>query len=214
MKLNSILLFLPLMIAISFSLNDSTGWVLRKNEKGIAVYTRYATGTNIKEIWIIDTVKSSLSAVVALLLDTKNYPEWVYKCRECKTLELINDQEQYDYEITELPWPFHNRDVISDSKISQDTLTNVVTINSIGNPDYMPDLGGIVRIRQFHSVYKLTKLVNGKIKIDYTLYGDPGGNIPTWLINASIVIGPYNTTVEMNKRLPLYQSASYPFIKE
>jgi hypothetical protein len=214
MKLNFTLLFLPLVIGISFSSNDSSDWVLRKNENGIAVYTRYTTGTNIKEIWVIDTVKSSLSAVVALLLDTKNYPAWVYRCIECKTLKLINDGEQYDYELTDVPWPFHNRDVITNSKISQDSLTKIVTINSIGDPDYLPDLGGIVRIRRFHSIYKLTKLESGKIRIDYTLYGDPGGNIPTWLINASIVIGPYNTTVEMNKLLPLYQSASYSFIKE
>ncbi len=214
MKLSSTLLFLPLIIAISLSSNDSASWVLRKNENGIAVYTRYATGSSIKEIWVIDTVKSSLSGVVALLLDTKNYPAWVYRCRECKTLKLINDWEQYDYELTDVLWPFDDRDVITDTKISQDSFTKTVTINSIGAPDYMPDVDGTVRIRQFHSVYKLSKLESGKIKVDYTLYGNPGGHIPAWLINASIVIGPYNSTLEMNKRLPQYQSASCSFIKE
>jgi len=208
------LLFLPLFILFNSSSVDPKGWDLRKNENGIAVYTRYTTNSNIKEIWVIDTVKSSMSAVVALLLDTKNYPRWVYKCKECKTLKSISDREEYDYELTNIPWPFHDREVITDSKISQDSLTKIVTVNSIAAPDFMPDTGAAVRIRQFHSVYKLTKLTKGKIKVDYTLWGNPGGNIPTWLINASIVIGPYNSTVEINKLLPLYQSATFPFIKE
>jgi hypothetical protein len=214
MKLKFTLLFLPLIITISISSNDSGSWNLRQNENGIAVYTRYTAGTNIKEIWVIDTVKSSMSAVVALLTDTKHYTSWVYKCVKCSTLKSISSTEEYDYELTDVPWPFHDRDVISDSKISQDSLTKIVTVNSTGIPDYIPDVKGVVRIRQFHSVYKITELTAGKIRIDYILYGDPGGNIPAWLINASIVIGPYNTTVVMNKLLPKYQWATFPFIKE
>lgn len=213
-KLNSALLLLPLIIAISLSSNDSAGWVLRKNKNGIAVYTRYAAGSNLKEIRVIDTVKSSLSGIVALLLDTKNYPTWVYRCSEYKTLKLINDQEQYNYELINVPWPFSDRDVVTDSKITQDSLTKAVTINTIVAPNYLPEAHGIVRIKQYHSVYILTKLVSGKIRIDYTGYADPGGNIPAWLINSNIVTGPYNSTLSMNNRLPQYQSGSYSFIKE
>src|SRR5450432_3287214 len=130
-KLNSVLLFLSLIIAIGFSAHDSGDWVLRKNKNGIAIYTRYTDGYSIKQLRLIDTVQSSLSGIVALLGDTKNYTEWVYHCSESKTLKLINDQEQYDYELISVPWPFNNRDLISDSKISQDSLTKTVTIITV-----------------------------------------------------------------------------------
>jgi len=78
----------------------------------------------------------------------------------------------------------------------------------------MPCNDNIVRIKQFHSVYTLTKLTNGLVKIDYELYADPGGDIPTWLINANIIIGPYNSTAAMNKQIPNYQLTTYSFIKE
>ncbi len=214
MKLNSILLFLPLIIVIGFSSNDSSDWVLRKNKNGIAVYTRYHEGSGIKEIWVIDTVNSSLSGVVAVLLDAENFHKWVYHCSEYKILKLINDREQYDYELTDVPWPFSDRDLITDSKISQDSLTKTVTISSMAAPGYIPDKPGILRIKQFQSVYTLTELGNGKIKIDYTAFGNPGGDIPDWLINANIVVGPYKSTFRMNKQLPQYQSASFSFIKE
>lgn len=208
------LLFLQLFISSHITSDRSKGWNLRKNENGIAVYTRYASNSDIKEIWVVDTVKTTLSAVVAVLLDTKNYSNWVYRCRICKTLKIINDKEQYDYELTSVPWPFEDRDVITDSKISQDSVTKVVTVNSKGAPDYIPDSTGVVRIKNFHSIYTLTKLTDGRIKVDYALYGDPGGNIPAWLINANIVVGPYNSTLEMNKQLAKYQSANYSFIIE
>jgi hypothetical protein len=211
---NRAFLFFLLIITISFSANDSGDWVLRKNKNGIAIYTRYEEGFSIKELKLVDTVQSSLSGVVGQLLDTKNYTAWVYHCSESKTLKLINDQEEYDYEVISVPWPFNNRDLISDSKISQDSLTKTVTINTVAAPTYIPEVEGVVRIKQFNSVYILTKLAAGKIRIDYTVYTDPGGNIPVWLINANIVSGPYNTFYAMNERLPQYQSASFLFIKE
>jgi hypothetical protein len=213
-KPNSVLIFFLFIITISFSANDSGSWVLRKNKNGIAIYTRYEDGFSIKELRLVDTVQSSLSGIVGLLLDTKNYTSWVYHCSESKTLKLINDQEEYDYELISVPWPFNDRDLISDSKISQDSSTKTVTINTVAAPGYIPDVDGVVRIKQFNSVYILTKLAGGKIKIDYTVYADPGGNIPVWLINANIVSGPYNTFFSMNERLSQYQSASFSFIKE
>lgn len=214
MKLRRILILAPLILVISFSLGDSNNWVLKRHENGIEVYTRDAVGYSIKQIRIIDTVKSSLSGIVAIILDLKNYPSWVYRCGAGKTLTLINNREQYDYELTDVPWPFENRDVITYSKIDQDSLTKTVTISSEAMPDYLPSVNGTVRIRQFHSLYVLKKLINGSVKVDYTLYADPGGDIPAWLVNATIIIGPYNSTAEMIKRLPQYQSMSYPFIKE
>jgi len=215
MRLNNTILFLPLLISTFLSLTDSNrDWVMKKNENGIAVYTSIKESHKIKEVKIIDTVRSSLSGIVALLNDTKNYPTWVYRCGGAKVLKSITDKEQYNYELTILPWPFDNREVITYSKVSQDSLTKIVTIESSAAPGYMPCNDNIVRIKQFHSVYTLTKLTNGLVKIDYELYADPGGDIPTWLINANIIIGPYNSTAAMNKQIPNYQLTTYSFIKE
>jgi len=214
MKTNSLLLFLPLIIVTTFSSTDSSTWVLRKSKNGISVYTRYAEGSSIKEVRVIDTVKSTYSAEVALLLDTKNFTKWVYHCTTYKVLKSINEQEQYYYLLTSVPFPFSNRDVVTDSKISQDSATKTVTINTIATPDFLPVVQGVVRIQHYHSIYTLTRLADGKLQIDYTAFGDPGGDIPDWLINANIVVGPYKTTLEMNKRLPQYQKASFAFIKE
>src|ERR1044071_4416289 len=80
---------------------DSTDWVLRKNENGIIVYTRLAEGSNLKEVKVVNEVNSALAGLVALLLDVKNYPNWIYACSEASTLKMLNEQEQYQHQTTD-----------------------------------------------------------------------------------------------------------------
>ena len=74
---------LALLIACcAFAFAETYSWVLQKKENGIAVYTRPMKGYDFKEVRVVNKVKSSLTAIVALLLDTKNYPKWQYGCKE------------------------------------------------------------------------------------------------------------------------------------
>jgi len=202
------------LLLSAFSDDDPANWALKKDENGIKVYTRYPPGSNLKEVRVVNNVKSSLSAIVSLLLDTKNYPGWIYACSEAQTLKLISDQEQYQYTVTNVPWPVSDRDVSAHFKVEQDSATRIVSVNSTGIPDYIPVKEGRVRVQHFQSNYKLTPLDSGMVKVEFELYVDPGGSVPAWLINANIVSAPYNTTAAMITQLPKYQSASYSFIKE
>lgn len=189
-------------------------WTLKKSDGGIDVYTRYMPTTTLKEVRVNNTVKSSLSGIVALLLDTKNYSNWIYACKEERTLKVISDREQYQYQVTKIPWPFSNRDLATDFKITQDSVTKVVTIASTCNPQLIAPQLGCVRIEHFQSTYILTPVAGGNVQVQFELFVDPGGSVPDWLINDNIVRAPYNTTVGMLDELPKYQSVKVPFIKE
>lgn len=203
-----------LLIAGFIPAQSQPDWTLKKNEDGIVVYTRYMPTSSLKEVRVSNTVKSSLSAIVALLLDTKNYPDWIYACKEERTLKVISNQEQYQYQVTKIPWPFSNRDLSTDLKISQDPATKVVTMASNCNPDFIAPQPACVRIQHFQSTYVLTPLSGGNVQVQFELFVDPGGSIPDWLINDNIVRAPYNTTVGMINQLPKYQSVKEPFISE
>src|SRR3954447_21774352 len=101
-----ILILLPL-----FFLSNGEEWKLKKNENGIEVYTRYAENSPLKEVRVVTVMQSSLAAIVALLLDIKNYPHWIYACSEASTLNVINDHDEHHYQVTRLPWPLSNRDM-------------------------------------------------------------------------------------------------------
>jgi ribosome-associated toxin RatA of RatAB toxin-antitoxin module len=210
----SFFFFIILFSLCRISSADSTDWVLQKNENGIAVYTRYAQGTHIKEVRVVNVVESSLSGLVALLLDVKNYPNWIYACSEASVLKEINSLEQYQYQVTDVPWPVSDRDVVSHFKLQQDSITKIVTAMNTAKPEYIPKKDDRVRVQHFQSNYKFTPLPDGKVKVEFELYVDPGGNVPDWLINSNIVTAPYKTTLALIKQLPDYQKASFDFIRE
>jgi hypothetical protein len=202
------------LLCTSFFNTESEGWELKKNENGIAVYTRLRSGSDFKDVRVVNTVTSSLAGIVALMLDTKNYTNWIYACRESNTLEVISAKEIINYQVTEVPWPFSDRDLISHFIIDQDTTSGIITIKKNGLPDYIPLKDQRVRLKNFRSMYRFTPLHDNQVLVELEYYIDPSGNIPAWLINSSIVEGPYQTTVGMIHQLPKYQSVSYAFIKE
>jgi hypothetical protein len=207
-----VLSFFTLLAGICIA--DSYNWKFRKYENGIAVYTRTLATSPIEEVKLVDTVKSSLSAIVALMNDSKNYSAWIYHCESAKTLKVISAYEEYKYELINVPWPFSNRDIVTDFKVSQDPVTKVVTMISSAAPDYLPATDGVVRIRDFYSIYKLTPLSNGTVRVEYELDVNPTGKIPAWLINANVVTGPFTSAVALTKQLPGYQFMCYAFIRE
>jgi hypothetical protein len=205
---------LSVLLCCLCSFYNGAQWELKKNENGIAVYTRAADNSDLKEIRVVNKVKSSLSGVIGLLLDTPNYPNWIYDCSIAKILKQVSKTEVYQYQVTHVPSPFDDRDIITDFKIMQDSKTKIVTTTSTALPNYIASKEGKVRIQHFHSSYKFTKVSRDSVLVEFELFADPGGDVPAWLVNSTIIRGPYNTTLEMVKQLPKYQSVTYSFIKE
>lgn len=214
MKLKSVLFFFTLLSVNALSTGDYYVWQLQKYENGIAVYIRPIKGYDFKEVRVVNKVKSNLSGIVGLLLDTKNYPKWQYGCSGTALLKKLNDQEFYNYQVTDLPWPLSDRDVVAHFKVTQDSITKVVTFAKTGMADYIPDKDDRVRVQHFQSITTLTPLKGDSVLIELEMHLDAGGNIPDWVVNDNLVHAPYTSTVNMVARIPLYQKAYYYFIKE
>lgn len=188
-------------------------WLLQKKEKDILVYTRSRPGTSIKEVRVVHQVKSSLSGMVALLLDSPSYTQWIYACTESKPLKIVSPMEMFNYQVTDFPWPVSDRDLICNFTVAQDSVTKVVSFLKRGIPGYLPEKSDYVRIRDFQSHYLLTPVGKDSVKVELEMKVDPGGEIPTWLINSNIVMAPYKSTVAMLPFVAKYQSVPVPFIR-
>jgi len=202
------------ILVSSFSDDNSGKWILQKSENGIVVYTRTLQGSSIKEVRVVNKVRSSFSGMVALLFDTRNYTNWIYACTESHSIKVVSPQEIYNYQVTDFPWPVSDRDLICNFKVSQDSATKIVSFIKTGIPEYLPEKTPYVRIRDFQSKYRLIPSLRDSITVELEMRVDPGGDIPTWLINSNIVMAPYKSTIAMLSHVPKYQSASYSFIRE
>ena len=69
---------------------------------------------------------------------------------------------------------------------------------------------------QYQRQYELVPLDSNNIRVTYTLALDPGGDIPDWLINMTIVTGPYESTLKLQKEVyrPEYRNKKLSFIQE
>jgi START domain len=191
-------------------------WILKKQGNGVTVYSRGVDTLDVKELRAVTQIKSSLSGIVALLLDRESYPQWVYKCAKSKTLKEITNTESICYQNVVAPWPIDNRDIVLNVSVKQDESTKIVFLNSVSNPDFIPNVDSHVRVSVFKASWKLTPLKNGIVYCEYQLLFDPGGNVPIWMVNIAAVDGPFETTSNMRQIVlkEKYQKTHYSFIKE
>lgn len=194
----------------------SNGWTLKLNKNGIQVFTKSIPGTSIKAVKAVYNVKSSLPALAALLLDVSSYPKWIYRCSEAKIIKTENASELIYYQLTNIPWPATDRDLVASLVINQEKDNRIVTAIIKNKPDFIAENKGRVRLKKFDSKYIFTPKADGIIEVTNELFLDPGGNIPAWMINQASTMGPYKTAMGMINLITSkkYNNSSVPFIKE
>lgn len=208
--------FTILCLIVFMSPNMAGAWELAKKQDGVTVYTRSVKGSNFKEYKAVTSIKASLPSLVAVVEDVAAYPLWIHTCKEGKLLKRINEKETYNYTINDAPWPVSDRDAAVHNTISQNTGDRVITINIRGIPDYIPEKTGLQRVRKIDGFWRFTPLGDDMVEVLYQVHTEPGGNLPSWLVNSIVVSQPFHTLVNMKKVItqPKYGNAKYSFIKE
>lgn len=196
--------------------NKKEEWHLRKNENGIRVYSRRPSGSDVDEFKVISVIHASLSSIVAVVMDADHFSDWIYGCESAKILQQINNMEQYHYQVIDVPSPFTDRDAVIHLTLWQDPKTKIVYTRSVAAPNYIPAKDGLVRLQIFNASYQLIPQSNGDVQVIYSLRTDPGGSIPDWLVNLTIVTGPYQSILKMHQQVqkPQYASLKLNFINE
>lgn len=208
------------LLLFSFSLlpslhaQKSDGWIFKNEKSGVKVYYRKTSG--IYELKLITSIKSSLSGMVALLTQVDRYPKWGYKVVEAKELARQSETDQIYYSKLDFPWPMEDRDIVMHNTLVQDPVTRRITSVSEAAPDYIPEKEEVVRIRTAKTVWNIVPGAGGWLYVEYYINSDPGGNIPDWLVNMALDVGPREVIGNIRSfvALPEYQSAKLTYIRE
>ncbi len=206
---------LILYIGMAFTAGGNV-WELRSNKNGIAVYTKTVDGYSVSSVKSVCTFNTSLSGMVALVLDIPSYKKWIFHCKDAKILKWISPTELIYYQEISVPWPADNREFIGRLKITQDNKTGVITLTVENEPNYLPEKPGNVRLKKFSEIVVITPKGKNKSELSYEMLMDVGGNIPGWMVNMAITTGPYESLFEMRNLVNtgVYNSARLAFIKE
>ncbi|MDB4922099.1 START domain-containing protein [Mucilaginibacter sp.] len=176
-----------------------SNWELKRNENGIAVYTRKPASGNLKELRVVCELNATKAQLISTLQDIGNYNDWVYSNKKSEILKSFNPQKIIYYTESRLPWPIKDRDLIVQLDINSGP--EILDIQAKSLPEYLPQNNKFVRVPYSLAKWKVTQADDNKLKVDYTFSVDPGGSIPSWLVNATMAIGPYNSFVKLRELL-------------
>ena len=171
-------------------------WELSKDKDGIKVYTRQHEGSRIKEFKAVTTVTAKMKSLESLIDIVSAYPDWQANITSAKILKQVNQNEQYIYYTSDVPWPVADRDIVVQS-LKTVSEKGMVVYKIISSPDYIEEKEDFLRIRDAKGIWQFVPKDGGKIEVTYQFYGDPAGSLPTRLINMFIVDGPYDTFINL-----------------
>jgi hypothetical protein len=200
-RLSSNIIFLLFGLLLSGFAFPQRDWTLVSNENWIQIYKSDMSGSNYKRIKVECTIDGSLDKLVRILNDVNNHRNWIYNTKQSYILKRINSNEYYYYTETTLPWPMQNRDAVVHIKFQRDASNQTLNVAAEGQPDYMPEVSGKVRVPRSANTWQVTVPAPNKLHIVYIFEAEPGGHIPPWLVNTFVNKGPYESFRKLSELL-------------
>jgi hypothetical protein len=184
-----------MVLLIKFSASAQENWNLAKEKGGIKVYTKTESGSEYKAFKAEMQVSCRIENIIEVLKNMNTLNNWVVNCKGVELLKT-EDNDQYYYIETSLPWPFENRDMVYHFQYMENSSEQVRVIVT-GIPEYIRPREGIVRMVKTNGYWLLTSIDPYKTAITYQMHVEPGGLIPPWLANPFIENVPFSTFKEL-----------------
>lgn len=193
------------LIALTFALGycyAQENCKLKKDKEGIKVYTCDENESKFKSLraeFLLPGV--TIDQLKNTLLDGDLYKSWQYNMIESRVLEKINDHEAIVRSVIDAPWPVTNREMIVQVSITGDLEQNVLTVRANAIKSEYPMNDALVRVPFSEARWEVAIVNNKDLSIQYFLRIDPGGSVPTWLVNMAMAEGPYVTFKNLREKL-------------
>jgi hypothetical protein len=176
-------------------------WKLAKEKDGISIYTRQETNSSCKAFRGVTDVHSDIHKLFAIVDDVNNTDDWDPNIKLLKVLSVGKDSSFSYYLVYGTPWPLHDRDLCVQVKVIRDPETGWITLDSQSEPNLVPEVPGVVRIRNYWQKWILQPLDTDHIHLVLEGFADPGGNIPAWLSNMALTETPFRMLWDIRKRV-------------
>ncbi|OOW77121.1 START domain protein [Xanthomonas axonopodis pv. clitoriae] len=174
------------------------GWSLAKDAEGIKVYVRNVEGSPLREFRGEVRLKAAADDVVKVLRDANAFRQWMPDVAASELLKAT-DTEQYHYLDNSAPWPVSNRDGVYHFTYEK-AGDGAITVRVEAVPDYLPLRKGKMRIPRAKGQWTLVPDADG-VDVTYQMHASPGGSIPSWLANQTVVETPFGTLKALRSHL-------------
>ncbi len=174
-------------------------WTLESNTNDIAVYTRPFEGSDINEFKGVATLNAGIEVLLALLQDVGAQTEWMERCLKSEIVEKINEFERIVYNVTDVPWPFSDRDVVVKQNVKVDKKGRLIISFSSTNSELVPVNKNRIRMKTLKGEWIFELLDRNHTKVTYSIKTNPGGSLPAFMVNYASAKIPYKTLSGMKR---------------
>ncbi len=180
---------------------DDNGWKLAKVKDGIKIYTRIPEGSKLKEYRAETIIEATPERILEVLINANRYSEWMSGVKETRYMKNEGDSSFYIYARLSVPWPFDDRDEVSGSVVMKDTIPGGYFMPIRLVSGVVPEKKGVVRMTNGKGYWLIEPLSGGKTRLVHQFIGDPGGNMPAWIVNIFLVDSPYKSFLGLRQEV-------------
>lgn len=172
---------------------------LRYRNDWLKIFTCPVPSSDFLSFVGVATIDAPQHSVLSLLYDIESATEWVWKTREMRILQELNENSEgrVVYQLVSAPWPVSDREIITRSTAYMDPDTKEAFIRMECLPDFIPETGRYVRVRKLEGAWNILPLDENHCRVVLRLHIEPAGEIPSWLANIAVIDTPYHTLNNM-----------------
>ncbi len=186
------------MTALVATAAHADDWKVARDEQGIRISLNDVAGSQYKAYQGVTTIKASVAKLRGLQEDVAGACAWIHECKLQKILKREGDKT-WTYTQFNTPWPVTPRDSVLEITNVQ-SADGTLTRNLMGQPKYIPEEKGFVRVAQVEGFWKFVPKGANETEVTYQVHTEPGGSVPSWLANKFVVDAPFNTLKALRER--------------
>ena len=208
------IVFLFLFLATSFYAYPNKykegKWELIKEVDGVTVYSKEVEGSDIKGIKGIFEVPYSCTYTFAVIMDNERALSWVDRMLESTVVTERDPFNHRMYIAMSTPFPFDDREFVYDRKISFDDKEDSIYVK-LSSVEHVKKDNGRLRANIYYSEQQFKKIKGGdSCLVTSQTHADPGGYIPSWVVNWYQKDWPVNTSIALKNELQKGPSLIHP----
>ena len=181
-------------------------WDARKDKNGIKVFAREIQGSKFPAYKASMTMEGPMLPFINMFLDVPTYKNWMHGTTKSELKQSIGPGENIIYMVSGNPFPVADRDYCAHTTITQAEDLKVTMKWSLHD---CPASKNAVRVQKMSVELQLVPdIVKKKFNVELEGHVEPGGSIPSWLVDMFVTDVPYNTfknAKELSKHKKYYK---------
>jgi len=191
-------------------------WKFHSKEKDVDIFVRPDPNSPIQQTKGIGIINAPVGVAAFLsALDWDVRKKWDTQAEHNKVLEIIDPFTDICMSSFTAPWPVSSRDFVAVSRVEYLTGGGMWTwCTSVAHKDGAERSGYVRGTFYFSAMYFEPVDNNKKSKCTYILASNPGGSLPTFLVNSSTTSNPLAIDTCRKMLSPAFTTATQAQIKK